>query len=152
MSTPRGTSPFCCWSVCFLSHHVARPSVEAFDVHFGYHTRHNGSGEVCRSSAFSSLDCFAAKDVALDTPEIVYLSSENAAACCAAIGNSDPMGFYRGITDSLHRCPFLRAWLARRGRGHGLPPATIVPPLMSSSLPFVILRWAAREHLVGIGS
>ena len=97
----------------------------AFDVHLGYHTRYSGSGDVSSSSAFSSLDCTAAKDVAVDTPEIVCLSSEDAATCCAAIDNSDLTGFYRGITDSLYRCPLWRAWLARLGRGRGLPAATL---------------------------
>ena len=124
----------------------------AFDVHFGYHTHYSDTGDACRSSAFSSPDCSAAKGVAVDTPEMVCLSSEDAATCCAAIGNSDPSGFHRGITDSLHRCPFLRAWLARLGRGHGLPAATNVPPLMSSPLPRFFLRWTPREYVVGIGS
>ena len=60
----------------------------AFDVHFGYHTRCNisDSGEVSRSFT-------AAKDVAVDTPEIVCLSGEDAATRCAANGHSDPKGF-----------------------------------------------------------
>ena len=68
----------------------------AFDVHFVYHTHYSDTGEVCRSPAFSSPDCSAAKGVAVDTPEIVCLSSEDAATCCAAMGNSDPSGFHRG--------------------------------------------------------
>ena len=49
-----------------------------------------------------------------------------------------PAWFYRGITDSLHRCSFFWAWLARLGRGHGLLAATIVPPSTSSQLPCFI--------------
>ena len=58
----------------------------AFDVHFGYHIRSHfsDSGEVSRSSAFSSPDCTAAKDVAVDTSEILFLSPKVAAICCAA--------------------------------------------------------------------
>ena len=117
----------------------------AFDVHLRYRTVTSDSGEVSRSSAFSSPDCTAAKDVAVDTPDIVCLSSEDAATRCAAFGNSDPKGFYGGITDSLHRCPCLRAWLGRVGRGLGVLASTNVPPSMSSPLPRVILRRTPRE-------
>ena len=76
----------------------------AFDVHIGYHTRHNisDSGEVSRSSAFSSLDC-----IAVDTSEIVFLSSEDAAKCCAALGTSDPHGFTEGSLTASTAAPFL---------------------------------------------
>ena len=109
-------------------------------VHIGYHTRYNNSdsGKVSRSSAFSSLDSTAAKDVAVDTSEMVFLSSEDAAKCCAALGTSDPHGFTEGSLTASTAAPFLWAWLARLGRGYGLPASTIVPPSTSSPLSRVI--------------